>query len=175
MPPHHQNHSAALPTRNRENSERTRIQRLKASPSSHTIRPAGGSGIGPEQALEAIHKKPCAQRKSQSSPELPCERRTVPAEPFKEHVYSKECPLLCRYAGMTPQQACERRTVPAEPFKEHVYSKDCPLLCRYAGLTPQQAGSDPQKNLRAAQKPILPRASLRAQDRSRGALQGTRL
>jgi len=41
----------------------------------------GGSGIGPERALEAINKAPRAQRESRSLPELPCERRSGPAEP----------------------------------------------------------------------------------------------
>ncbi len=69
------------PTKNQETSQRTHIQRLKASPPSHTTRPLGSRGIGPERALEAIHKKTCAQRKSRSSPELTCERRTDPAQP----------------------------------------------------------------------------------------------
>jgi hypothetical protein len=41
----------------------------------------GGSGIGPERALEAITLTPRAQRESPCSRELPCERRTDPAEP----------------------------------------------------------------------------------------------
>ena len=41
----------------------------------------GGSGIGPERALEAITLTPRAQRESPYSRELPCERRTDPAEP----------------------------------------------------------------------------------------------
>ena len=45
-----------------------------------------GSGIGPERALEAI--KPFSSRnsaKASSFPELPCERRTDPAEPHRPH------------------------------------------------------------------------------------------
>ena len=42
---------------------------------------SGGSGIGPERALEAITLIPRAQRESPCSRELPCERRTDPAEP----------------------------------------------------------------------------------------------
>jgi hypothetical protein len=38
------------------------------------------SGIGPEQALKAITKNPRATRKTPSSPEPSCERRTDPAE-----------------------------------------------------------------------------------------------
>ncbi len=41
----------------------------------------GGSGIGPERALEAITHTPRAQRESPCSRELPCEHRTDPAEP----------------------------------------------------------------------------------------------
>ena len=41
----------------------------------------GGSGIGPERALEAITLIPRAQRESPCSRELPCERRTDAAEP----------------------------------------------------------------------------------------------
>jgi hypothetical protein len=41
----------------------------------------GGSGIGPERALEAMTLIPRAQRESPTSRELPCERRTDPAEP----------------------------------------------------------------------------------------------
>jgi hypothetical protein len=41
----------------------------------------GGSGIGPERALEAINTFPRAQRESRFLPELPCERRSGPAEP----------------------------------------------------------------------------------------------
>ncbi len=40
----------------------------------------GGSGIGPERALEAINKPPRAQRESVSFFELPCERKSGPAE-----------------------------------------------------------------------------------------------
>jgi hypothetical protein len=43
--------------------------------------PHGGSGIGPERALEAITLIPRAQRESPCSRELPCKRRTDPAEP----------------------------------------------------------------------------------------------
>jgi hypothetical protein len=41
----------------------------------------GGSGIGPERALEAITPSPRAQRESIPLFELPCERRPGPAEP----------------------------------------------------------------------------------------------
>ncbi|MEY4691192.1 MAG: hypothetical protein RIT19_1517 [Verrucomicrobiota bacterium] len=41
----------------------------------------GGSGIGPERALEAIIPSPRAQRESDPLFELPCERRPGPAEP----------------------------------------------------------------------------------------------
>ena len=41
----------------------------------------GGSGASPERALEAINNLPCAQRENLSFPELPCERRSGPAEP----------------------------------------------------------------------------------------------
>jgi hypothetical protein len=41
----------------------------------------GGSGIGPERALEAITPSPRAQRESDPLFELPCERRPGPAEP----------------------------------------------------------------------------------------------
>jgi hypothetical protein len=41
----------------------------------------GESGTRPERALEAINKAPRAQRESRFSPELPCERRSGPAEP----------------------------------------------------------------------------------------------
>ena len=41
----------------------------------------GGSGIGPERALEAITPTLRAQRESIPLPELPCERRPGPAEP----------------------------------------------------------------------------------------------
>ena len=44
----------------------------------------GGSGTGPEQALEAIHPIPRAQRERRSSFELPCARRSGPAEPSPE-------------------------------------------------------------------------------------------
>ena len=40
-----------------------------------------GSGIGPEQAQEAIKPPPARSAKTPFSPELPCERRTDPAEP----------------------------------------------------------------------------------------------
>ena len=40
------------------------------------------SGNGPEQALEAITPLPARQRQSSGFPELPCERRTVPAAPL---------------------------------------------------------------------------------------------
>ena len=42
---------------------------------------AGGSGTRPKRALEAINTFPRAQRESRSLPELPCERRSGPAEP----------------------------------------------------------------------------------------------
>ena len=42
---------------------------------------ADGSGTRPERALEAINTFPRAQRESRSLPELPCERRSGPAEP----------------------------------------------------------------------------------------------
>ena len=45
----------------------------------------GGSVIGPERALEAINKTPRAQRESGASFELPCERRSGPAEPSPAH------------------------------------------------------------------------------------------
>ena len=54
--------TAQNPTKNPETYQRTRTQRLKASHPSHTTHPAGGSGTDPERALEAIHKKTCAQR-----------------------------------------------------------------------------------------------------------------
>lgn len=41
----------------------------------------GGSGASPERALEAINNFPRAQRENLSFPELPCERRSGPAEP----------------------------------------------------------------------------------------------
>ena len=45
-----------------------------------TVNP-GGSGTRPERALEAINTFPRAQRESRSLSELPCERRSGPAEP----------------------------------------------------------------------------------------------
>jgi len=44
-----------------------------------TARPS--SGIGPERALEANNLNSGAQRQGSILPELPCERRTAPAEP----------------------------------------------------------------------------------------------
>jgi hypothetical protein len=41
----------------------------------------GGSGTRPERALEAINNLLRAQRESIALPELPCERRSGPAEP----------------------------------------------------------------------------------------------
>ena len=41
----------------------------------------GGSGTGPEQALEAIYLIPRAPRESRSAFELPCALRSGPAEP----------------------------------------------------------------------------------------------
>ncbi len=41
----------------------------------------GGSGIGPERALEAITLTPRARRESPCSRELPCKHRTDSAEP----------------------------------------------------------------------------------------------
>ena len=41
----------------------------------------GGSGTGPEQALEAINLIPRAPRESRSAFELPCALRSGPAEP----------------------------------------------------------------------------------------------
>lgn len=41
----------------------------------------GGSGIPPERKLEAINTFSRVQRASVSLPELPCERRSSPAEP----------------------------------------------------------------------------------------------
>ena len=93
MPPHRQNHSAALPTTNRENSERTRIQRLKASPSSHTIRPAGGSGIDPKQALEAIHKNPARSAKADPPPSFPASAGPFPRSPSRNTFLVKSVPF----------------------------------------------------------------------------------
>ena len=93
MPPHRQNHSAALPTTNRENSERTRIQRLKASPSSHTIRPAGGSGIDPKQALEAIHKNPARSAKADPPPSFPASAGPFPRSPSRNTFIVKSVPF----------------------------------------------------------------------------------
>jgi hypothetical protein len=79
--------------------------------------PPSGSGTGPEQALEAIKPSPRALRESSPSSELPCARRTGPAEPYPiAHPKTaslrgpqaipknkQECPLLCKLVGPTPQ------------------------------------------------------------------------
>jgi|Laugresu1bdmlbdd_1035124.scaffolds.fasta_scaffold191978_1 hypothetical protein len=44
--------------------------------------PQGGSGIVPEPALEANTLISGAKRQGLNFPELPCERRTDPAEPL---------------------------------------------------------------------------------------------
>jgi len=114
--------------------------------------------------LEAIHKKPCAQRKSRSSPKLPCERRTDPAQPpTASHP-------IARTKAQTPTENPETSTAHPYPKAESL----TPLPHNTPSRRPRDRagasiGSDPQKTLRAAQKPILPRAYLRAQDRSRRA------
>ena len=70
--------TAQNPTKNPETSQRNRIQRLKASHPSHTTRPAGGRGIGPERALEAIHKKPARSAMADPPPSFPASVGSVP-------------------------------------------------------------------------------------------------
>ena len=53
----------------------------------------GGSGIGPERALEAITLTPRAQRESSSCPNVPCERRPDPAEPHRDSAPSRLSPM----------------------------------------------------------------------------------
>ena len=75
-----------------------------------------GSGIGPERALEAI--KPFSSRnsaKASSFPELPCERRTDPAEPPSRHRPLAPAPALChRKTGVLtfPTSAAPTRRAP---------------------------------------------------------------
>jgi len=75
-----------------------------------------GSGIGPERALEAI--KPLSSRnsaKASSYPELPCERRTDPAEPPARHRPLAPAPALChRKTGVPtfPASAAPTRGAP---------------------------------------------------------------
>jgi hypothetical protein len=74
------------------------------------------SGLGPERALEAI--KPLSSRnsaKASSYPELPCERRTDPAEPPSRHRPLAPAPALChRKTGVLtfPTSAAPTRGAP---------------------------------------------------------------
>jgi hypothetical protein len=74
------------------------------------------SGLGPERALEAI--KPLSSRnsaKASSYPELPCERRTDPAEPPSRHRPLAPAPALChRKTGVLtfPTSAAPTRRAP---------------------------------------------------------------
>ncbi len=83
-----------------------------------------GRGTAPERALEAIKPSPRAPRESRSSPKLPCERRTDPAEHHKTAAErgrsgasigsDQTLRRAQRESRSSPKLPCERRTDPAE-------------------------------------------------------------
>ena len=91
----------------------------------------GSSGAGPEQALEAITPLPRAQRESRSSPELPCERRTVPAEP-------QDASTPAPGSFHSPTESLQDTLSPIL-LQWHPNSTEWPLLCKYEGPTPFEA------------------------------------
>ncbi|MEY4529112.1 MAG: hypothetical protein RL768_2831 [Nitrospirota bacterium] len=88
----------------------------------------GGSGIGPERALEAITPPPRAQRESDPLSELPCERRPGPAEPHRAHRTPSENPPepLWPYASnglmTSPAMSVRRKSRPSNRWVRRVCS-----------------------------------------------------
>ena len=159
--------TAHPPTKNPETSQRTHIQRLKASPLSHTTRPASGSGIDPERALEAIQKKPAHSAKAHPPPSFPASAGPIPQSPPRHPTPSPEPQRRPPTKNQETSQRTHIQRLKASPPLPHHTPTRQPRDRAGASI-----GSDPQKTLRAAQKPILPRAYLRAQDRSRTAPHG---
>ncbi len=130
----------------------------------NTPTPASGSGIGPERALEAIHKNPARSAKADPPPELPCERRIDPAEP----------PTASRPIARTTAQNPTKNPETSQRTRTQRLKASHPShTTRPAG----GSGTDPERALEAIHKNPAhsakadppPRASLRAQDRSRRA------
>jgi hypothetical protein len=162
-------------------------------PQSLPAPPRSGSGIGPERALEAIKPLPRAQRESLAGPNVPCERPPNHAKRSgsgrSEHWNVDTLIPIARQreslAG--PNVPCERRTDPAErrlgtnPKRQPWHSATAKQvgapgvtrrsfrtlrLCAIPGVSPRAGMRCPVGALRTSH---LPRAFLRAQDRSRGA------
>jgi hypothetical protein len=163
------------------------------------LKQTGGSGTGPERALERRHPDPpraTARKLSRPQRSLRVQDRSrgAPVEapiPQRQHRHSATakqvrapgvCSVLSERSGCTPypgfhpglvcsaplghseepsfpELTCEHRTGPAEPPKTAA-ERDRPKRALEA-IKPFPS--------RAARKPILPRAYLRASDRSRGA------
>ncbi|MEY3534674.1 MAG: hypothetical protein RLZZ582_250, partial [Verrucomicrobiota bacterium] len=138
---------------------RIRPRLIPFAPNRHTKQAHSGSGTGPEQSLEAI-KPPLAHRaKAYPSPSFPARAGPVPRSTTQQRT---EKPPHC---GACPQSnsgftLCE----PVPKLSEPPDNLE-------AAAGPGRSKHWKRSNFpsRTARKPILPRASLRAQDRSRGA------
>jgi hypothetical protein len=118
--------TAQTPTENPETSQRTHIQRLKASPSSHTTPPAGSRGIGPERALEAIHKKkPARSAKADPPPSLPASAGPIPqnaseCRPHPHHFFTSTRKSLLSRISFTEARSCPRPVYRRTPMGHHI-------------------------------------------------------
>ena len=120
------------------------------------LRAAAGSGRSEHRNVDTL--MPLArQRESPTGPNVPCERRTDPAEPRRGTLPQRQLrhPATAKQARAP---GCMRRS-----FRTL-------RLCAIPGVSPRAGMRCPVGALR---KLHLPRAFLRAQDCSRGAPQGT--
>gem|GEM_PF-5426433 len=105
----------------------------------------GGSGSGPERALEAIIPSPRAQREIIPLFELPCERRPGPAEPMPTDLGRQLVRPRGTYANSplitSPAMSVRRKSRPSKRCVKRVCSmpKRCSIVacksCTFTGFS----------------------------------------
>jgi hypothetical protein len=151
------------------------LQTQNQSRGAHPNTPSGAGPVRSEHRNVLTLFPLARQRESPACPHVPCEHRTDPAEPtpIRQAEQDRSKANIGTSSPYSPSRASAKDPpVPTFPASTGPIPRSPPKYARRSGTGPEQALKAITQVPRAKRESsILPRAFLRAQDRSRGAHQ----